>query len=294
MHLLIIISGCVSTTVIKTVPSNSKVFVNSEYKGTTPFTYSDNKISGSETNIKIEKEGYESFSFILKKNEQVHGGAVMAGIIFGLWPFLWIMEYNPERSFELKPLNVNNLSKDSSFRNTQSNIISDPSNDKYDNIRLLKKLQDDQIIDQEEFEKAKVLILNDKIIRCNDILFLKKLQDDEIISQEEFLKTKKLILSDDFIVSVKNPDELYKLKKLFDETLLTKEEYLNQRNKILKLSFLKGDKVKFLINRKEYIGEITKIENNYATVKYIYKYPLEDAIKYIDIKMDELIEANKK
>ena len=260
-----IFSGCVSTTVIRTVPSNSKVFVNSEYKGTTPYVYSDNKITGSETNIQIESEGYENFTFVLKRNEQVDPGAVIAGILFGIWPFLWTMEYHPERTFELKPLNVTEPNKDMSViikKDTAdiSGIDASVSNlNKYDNVRSLKKLQDDQIINAEEFQ-----LLKERILR------------------ETFVLTNSKI------------DNLYKLKKLFEEDIITKEEYFYQKTRILPVGFVPGDSVRFILNKKEYIGEITKIEDEYGTVKYIYKYPLEEVIRYIDIELDELYELNLK
>ena len=152
--LLISLSGCLSKTLIKTVPPRAKVYINDELKGETPYLYSDTKISGSETALRIEKHGYEAFSTKLKRNENVHGGAVFAGIIFGFWPFLWTMEYNPERTYELKrELNVNMLADDT-FESSNNMILQTPENEEknsvssleYQKVLKLKELYDSKII----------------------------------------------------------------------------------------------------------------------------------------------------
>lgn len=61
--------------------------MNEEYKGVTPLTYSDTKIVGSVTTLRLEKEGYETFNTLLSRNERVDVGAIIGGL-FVLVPFL--------------------------------------------------------------------------------------------------------------------------------------------------------------------------------------------------------------
>ncbi len=99
----VLFASCSSTTIIQSEPSGAKVYMNEEYKGVTPLTYSDTKIVGSITTLRLEKEGYETFNTLLSRNETVDVGAIIGGIFF-LFPFLWTMQYNPTHMYELKPL----------------------------------------------------------------------------------------------------------------------------------------------------------------------------------------------
>lgn len=100
----ILLSGCSSTTLFQTSPTGAKLYINDEFVGNTPYTYSDTKIVGTTTIVKIKAEGYEDFNYVLKRNEEANVGAIIGGI-FVLFPFLWVMDYKPIHSFELVPLN---------------------------------------------------------------------------------------------------------------------------------------------------------------------------------------------
>lgn len=98
----VLFASCSSTTLIQSEPSGAKVYMNDEYKGVTPLAYSDTKIVGSVTSLRLEKEGYEPFYTLLSRNERADVGAIIGGILF-LFPFLWTMQYNPTHMYELKP-----------------------------------------------------------------------------------------------------------------------------------------------------------------------------------------------
>lgn len=100
----ILLSGCSSTTLFQTSPTGAKLYINDEFVGNTPYTYSDTKIVGTTTIVKIKAEGYEDFNYVLKRNEEVNVGAIIGGI-FVLFPFLWVMDYKPTHTFELVPQN---------------------------------------------------------------------------------------------------------------------------------------------------------------------------------------------
>ena len=101
---LILLAGCGSATMIQSTPVGASVFLNEERVGITPYTHRDTKIVGSSTVLRLEKEGYDSFSTTITRNEEVDVGAVIGGIFF-LFPFLWTMKYKPVRNYEMVPTN---------------------------------------------------------------------------------------------------------------------------------------------------------------------------------------------
>lgn len=99
----VLLSGCASTTMIRSNPDGAKVYLNEELAGTTPYLHSDTRIVGSTTRVRLEKEGYEALHSSFSRNEEVDAGAIIGGIFF-LFPFLWTMKYKPAHTYELVPL----------------------------------------------------------------------------------------------------------------------------------------------------------------------------------------------
>lgn len=148
--------SCASNTLIESIPSGAKLYMNGEFVGTTPHSHTDTKIVGSSTTVRIEKEGYETFSTILSRNEDADAGAIVGGIFF-LFPFLWTMKYKPVHTYTLKEANIDNAVKVNAVRNDLQDNSSNQS--KAQKLRDLKQLLDDNIITQLEFEKEKSKIL---------------------------------------------------------------------------------------------------------------------------------------
>ncbi len=94
-------TACTSTTVIRTSDPMAKIFVDGELRGTGTTVHTDQKIVGSTTNIRIEKDGCIPQNFVISKNEEFNVGACIGGVLI-LVPFLWIMSYKPERVYEYK------------------------------------------------------------------------------------------------------------------------------------------------------------------------------------------------
>ena len=101
--LAISVSACASTTVVNSEPSGATVYLNGEKVGTTPYTHTDTKIVGSTNRVLLKKEGYQDFSTVFSRNEDVNIGAIIGGL-FVLVPFLWTMDYKPSHSYEMVPL----------------------------------------------------------------------------------------------------------------------------------------------------------------------------------------------
>jgi hypothetical protein len=100
---LVFASGCASTTLIKSQPSGAKVYLDGESVGRTPHQMTDTKIVGSATRVKLVLEGYEPYEAIIQRNEVFDAGACVGGVLV-LVPFLWIMSYKPEHTYELTPI----------------------------------------------------------------------------------------------------------------------------------------------------------------------------------------------
>ena len=99
--LVAFVMSCVSTTVVKTTPPDAKVYVDGMFIGNTPVTYSDTKIVGSTTQLRLQKEGCKDNYVILSRSEKFQVGPFIGGL-FVLFPFLWVMGYNPEHHYELE------------------------------------------------------------------------------------------------------------------------------------------------------------------------------------------------
>jgi hypothetical protein len=95
------LAACSSTTMINSNVPGAKVYLDGELVGTAPYAMSDMKIVGSTTQVRLEAPGYAPVTGVIRRNEEFSVGACIGGI-FLLVPFLWIMEYKPVHTFELR------------------------------------------------------------------------------------------------------------------------------------------------------------------------------------------------
>lgn len=151
----ILLASCSSSTIIQSNPSGAKVYIDGEAVGITPYTHRDTKIVGTSTSVVLEKEGYAPFNTSFSRNESVDVGAIIGGLF--VWvPFLWTMKYKPTHTYELVP---------STAATTQvvttEQKKSDLSKTKVEKLRELKKLLDEKVITQEEFDKEKKKVLDE-------------------------------------------------------------------------------------------------------------------------------------
>ncbi|MBT8316045.1 MAG: PEGA domain-containing protein [Lutibacter sp.] len=106
LSIIVMLQSCASMTIIDSIPSNSKLYVNGEMVGNTPYKHKDSKIVGSTNIIRIEKEGYKIYKATFSKDEEIDVGAMIGGF-FLLVPFLWVMKYKNGHLYELKRININ-------------------------------------------------------------------------------------------------------------------------------------------------------------------------------------------
>lgn len=130
MAVVVLFASCSSSTLIQSEPSGAKLYMNGEYMGVTPFSYSDTKIVGSSTEIRLEKEGYEPLYTMMSRDETADVGAIIGGVFF-LFPFLWTMKYKPTHNYELIPLSSAAL-----MNSEQPALMTDANGNEYLNCVL--------------------------------------------------------------------------------------------------------------------------------------------------------------
>jgi hypothetical protein len=94
------LGACSSSTMIRSNPSGARVFLDGEYVGTTPYEMTDTKIVGSATSVRIEYPGLQPMVSSIKRSEEFDAVACLGGV-FLLVPFLWVMGYKADHSYEL-------------------------------------------------------------------------------------------------------------------------------------------------------------------------------------------------
>lgn len=98
--LIAILNSCSSNTIIKSNPPEAELYIDGKNVGKTPYRYSDKKIIGMKTYIKIEKEGYKVLDTTFRKNETFDANNFFIGFLYGM-PYLYAMKYKPERTYDL-------------------------------------------------------------------------------------------------------------------------------------------------------------------------------------------------
>ncbi|MBP1675665.1 MAG: hypothetical protein H6Q20_224 [Bacteroidetes bacterium] len=119
MAALLLFASCASSTVINSIPSGAKIYINGEPVGTTPYLYSDTRVIGSVVNVDLKKDGYEPLYTSFRRNEKVDPGAIVGGLFF-LFPFIWTMQYKSSHTYELVPVSTSQNVQTPAFENELS------------------------------------------------------------------------------------------------------------------------------------------------------------------------------
>jgi len=150
----IFFTSCASSTMIRSVPDNARLYIDGEPVGFTPYKHTDTKISGSSTEIRIEKEGFEPYFTELYRLEEPDPGPIIGGIILtpllaGMLLFLWSAKYKANHTYVLNPI----------YNEIQPQDLDEKFLNNTNKLKNLKKLLDEGIITQEEFNTKKKQIL---------------------------------------------------------------------------------------------------------------------------------------
>ncbi|MET0405067.1 MAG: PEGA domain-containing protein [Cystobacter sp.] len=105
--LIVLSTGCVSTTVIRSNPSGASVRSRSgEMLGRTPYEYSDSAMVNHAESFTLELDGYAT-EFVTIRRDQWNGARTAGGIVGGLFVFpvfatlLWAADYKDAYHVEL-------------------------------------------------------------------------------------------------------------------------------------------------------------------------------------------------
>jgi hypothetical protein len=98
------LSGCASTTLIKSNPLGAKLQVDGRFVGETPHFYTDRAVAGTAKRVTLKKEGYGDFDGSIRR-EKLSVPALIGGI-FLIVPFVWILEYPSQYVFEMGKLHA--------------------------------------------------------------------------------------------------------------------------------------------------------------------------------------------
>lgn len=91
-------TACVSRTTIRASDPAAKIYVNGNYVGQGTGMYQDSRIVGASNSVRLEKDGCQVQTGGFSRDEEFAIGPCIGGF-FVLFPFLWIMKYQPEHNF---------------------------------------------------------------------------------------------------------------------------------------------------------------------------------------------------
>lgn len=151
------LAGCVSTTLIESSPTGAALYLNEVLVGRTPYKHSDKEIIFTETKVRLELEGYQILDTAFKKDEALNPKVLLGGCITPI-PYLWIMKYHPVHFYTLTPLVSQQEQKQDSI----------PLRTPADQLRELKQLFEENLISEEEFQKAKAKILGEEFVPLSE------------------------------------------------------------------------------------------------------------------------------
>ena len=97
-------TGCASSTMINSIPPGAKVYIDGQYLGRSPVTQKDTALLGSSKTVTLKLKGYSDRVGTIRKDELKVGPLI--GGLFVLVPFLWVTGYPSQYTFELDQAQV--------------------------------------------------------------------------------------------------------------------------------------------------------------------------------------------
>jgi hypothetical protein len=150
-------TSCVSSTVIRSYPNGADLRIDGVDVGKTPYRYEDTKITFSTTDIRLSAEGYRTLNTSISKDEEVDVGPAVAGF-FVLIPWLWVMKYKSNYTFDLKP----ETPAVTPPLKAPTSVDAPATSSKSDRLRELKSLLDEGLITQTDYDLQKKKILEEQ------------------------------------------------------------------------------------------------------------------------------------
>lgn len=96
----LLVSGCSSTTHVKTNPPGAELYVDNVRQCVTPCDYTDNSTLFTPSRpIVLKKRGHKNLNTTITKSE-IQVGPLVGGCLVGV-PLLWVTGYPAEYSFDM-------------------------------------------------------------------------------------------------------------------------------------------------------------------------------------------------
>ena len=170
--LMLLLLGCASYTVIKTLPDGAKVKKGEQLMGITPYEFWDRDLSYTETTYTLQMEGYKDRQITITKNVLYIHRLILPPILGLPWLFGYQPTYffdlekavknrqrlNPEISDKMdtitedKKLSISDIPSSSHLGTKPRNADFSESNQK---LRELRKLKDEGLLTEKEYEKKR-------------------------------------------------------------------------------------------------------------------------------------------
>jgi hypothetical protein len=90
--------ACSSTTLIRSSDPNAKIYLDGEYKARGSYEHTDSHVIGTETSVRLEKEGCAPAFHSFTRNERLAWVPLI--FVWTIVPVLWIQGYNKEHFYE--------------------------------------------------------------------------------------------------------------------------------------------------------------------------------------------------
>lgn len=100
--IIMVLSGCASTTAFKSEPMGADVYIDNVKIGKTPCEYSDSAIMGSSKPVRISKEGYKPLDSVIRKEKPQIGPII--GTCLVVVPVFWMLGYQDEYYYTLEKI----------------------------------------------------------------------------------------------------------------------------------------------------------------------------------------------
>lgn len=159
---LLLLVSCASTTYIKTFPSGASVYEGEALMGVTPYMYWDREPTGPENAGKtftLRKPGYADKKITIQKDVLNIPRLFFPAPIFSL---PWAYDYKEEYYYELEPMGKRRVPFRHKISNQGSGPVVDdqPYSESSKKLRELKKLYDEGLLTDEEYEMKREEIID--------------------------------------------------------------------------------------------------------------------------------------
>lgn len=152
--------SCASTTYIKTLPPDAKVYEGGALRGVTPYMHFDRSAGMASRTFTLKKEGYKDKTITIEKTDFYIHRLIFPPIL--AWP--WLFGYPYEYFYELEEAVQNNVpSSTKQNAPVSSKMVTQPSKSGTEytqKLQTLKSLKDQGLLNDEEYEQKRKSIVD--------------------------------------------------------------------------------------------------------------------------------------